>query len=93
MSVGLRMVPMPRDLRFAWEEMPQQMLDEQAQKVRSSLRAALIGWAEGAAAAATIPTTFLCSACTRGALVRGGQPAAQRDAGGAAAPSGPSWPT
>jgi hypothetical protein len=51
MSVGLRMVPMARDLRFAWEEMPQQMLDEQAQKVRSSLRAALIGWAEGAGGA------------------------------------------
>ena len=48
MSVGLRMVPMPRDLRFAWEEMPQQILDEQAQKVRESLRAALIGWAEKA---------------------------------------------
>src|ERR1019366_4527717 len=30
--IGLRMVPMERDLRFAWEEMPQQMLDEQAQK-------------------------------------------------------------
>ena len=38
-SVGLRMVPMPRDLRFAWEEMPQQMLDVQAQKVRESLHA------------------------------------------------------
>ncbi len=45
-TVGLRMVPMTRDLRFAWEEMPQQMLDEQAQKVRDSLRAALIHWAE-----------------------------------------------
>jgi hypothetical protein len=33
------------DLRFAWEEMPQQLLDEQAQKVRDSLHAALIGWA------------------------------------------------
>ncbi len=30
--IGLRMVPMERDLRFAWEEMPQQMLDEQAAK-------------------------------------------------------------
>jgi hypothetical protein len=39
---------MVRDLRFAWEEMPQQMLDEQAQKMRESLRAALIGWAEHA---------------------------------------------
>ena len=36
---------MERDLRFAWEEMPQQMLDEQAQKVRESLHAALIDWA------------------------------------------------
>ena len=39
---------MPRDLRFAWEEMPQQMLDVQAQKVRESLHAALIAWAEAA---------------------------------------------
>ncbi len=44
--VGLRMIPMMRDLRFAWEEMPQQLLDEQAQKVQDSLHAALIGWAE-----------------------------------------------
>lgn len=44
-AVGLRMVPMIRDLRFAWEETPQQLLDEQAQKVRKSLRAALIEWA------------------------------------------------
>jgi hypothetical protein len=47
-SVGLRMVPMPRDLRFAWEEMPQQILDVQAQKVRESLHASLISWAESA---------------------------------------------
>lgn len=47
-SIGLRMVPTERDLRFAWEEMPQQMLDEQQQKVRDSLRTALIGWARGA---------------------------------------------
>ena len=45
-SIGLRMIPTERDLRFAWEEMPQQLLDEQAQKVRESLRAALIGWAK-----------------------------------------------
>ena len=44
-SVGLRMVPMERDLRFAWEETATQLLDEQAQKVRESLQAALIGWA------------------------------------------------
>jgi hypothetical protein len=47
-SIGLRMVPMVRDLRFAWEEMPQQVLDEQQQKVRDSLRAALLGWAQSA---------------------------------------------
>ncbi len=45
-AVGLRMIPMVRDLRFAWEEMPQQVLDEQAQKVRESLRGALIRWAQ-----------------------------------------------
>ena len=45
-AVGLRLIPMARDLRFAWEEMPQQLLDEQAQKVRDSLQSALIGWAE-----------------------------------------------
>ena len=39
------MVPMERDLRFAWEETPQQILDEQAQKVRESLHATLIAWA------------------------------------------------
>ena len=44
-SIGLRLVPMERDLRFAWEEMPQQLLDEQAQKVRESLHATLIAWA------------------------------------------------
>jgi hypothetical protein len=44
--VGLRLIPMARDLRFAWEEMPQQLLDEQAQKVQDSLHAALINWAQ-----------------------------------------------
>ncbi|HEU5317816.1 MAG TPA: UTP--glucose-1-phosphate uridylyltransferase, partial [Chloroflexota bacterium] len=47
-AVGLRLVPMARDLRFAWEELPQQLLDERAQKVRESLHAALIGWAQSA---------------------------------------------
>jgi hypothetical protein len=47
-SVGLRLIPMERDLRFMWEELPQQILDEQAQKVRDSLRHALIGWAKQA---------------------------------------------
>jgi len=45
-SIGLRLIPMTRDLRFAWEEMPQQELDEQKEKMRDSLHAALIAWAE-----------------------------------------------
>ena len=47
-AIGLRMIPMERDLRFLWEEMPQQMLDEQQQKVRESLRQALLNWARQA---------------------------------------------
>jgi hypothetical protein len=62
-AIGLRMVPMVRDLRFAWEEMPQQTLDEQAQKVRDSGRAALISWAreqgEGADYTANVPSQCL----------------------------------
>jgi hypothetical protein len=42
--IGLRLLPTERDLRFLWEEMPQQLLDEQAQKVQESLRSALINW-------------------------------------------------
>ncbi len=45
-AVGLRLVPMTRDLRFAWEELSHQVLDEQKQKVRDSLHAALLAWAE-----------------------------------------------
>ena len=62
-SIGLRFVPMERDLRFAWEELPQQMLDEQAQKVRDSVRATLIAWArhmgEGASYTDNVPMQCL----------------------------------
>lgn len=51
-SVGLRMVPTVRDLQFAWEEMPQQVLDEQQEKMRVSVRAALTNWARSAGEAA-----------------------------------------
>jgi len=44
-SVGLRMVPTIEDLRFAWEVLPQQQLDEQSEKVRRSVRKALMDWA------------------------------------------------
>ncbi|MDH7570730.1 MAG: UTP--glucose-1-phosphate uridylyltransferase, partial [Armatimonadota bacterium] len=47
-SIGLRLVPMVRDLRFVWEEMAQQTLDEQKQKMRESLQNALIAWARNA---------------------------------------------
>ena len=47
-AVGLRLIPTERDLRFAWEETAHQLLDEQKQKVRDSLHAALIGWAHQA---------------------------------------------
>jgi galactokinase/mevalonate kinase-like predicted kinase len=45
-SIGLRLVPRCADLRFLWEELPQETLDEQKQKVRDDVRAALIGWAQ-----------------------------------------------
>jgi hypothetical protein len=51
-NIGLRLVPMVRDLRFAWEEMPQQLLDDQAQKVRESLHASLMAWAHQSGEAA-----------------------------------------
>ncbi len=45
-SIGLRLIPTVRDLRFAWQEMPQQLLDEQAQKVIESLHSSLMDWAQ-----------------------------------------------
>lgn len=47
-AIGLRMIPTERDLRFAWEEVAHQVLDEQKQKMRESLHAALIRWAKTA---------------------------------------------
>ena len=44
-SIGLRLVPTVRDLQFAWQETVQQRLDEQQEKMRESVRAALIEWA------------------------------------------------
>ena len=45
-SIGLRMVPMVKDLQCLWEE--QSRLDEQAQKVRDSVHSALESWAQSA---------------------------------------------
>jgi hypothetical protein len=44
-SIGLRLVPTARDLRFAWEELTEQKLEERKEKVRESGRKALIDWA------------------------------------------------
>jgi hypothetical protein len=44
-SVGLRLIPTERDLRYAWYELPQEKLDEQAEKMRDSVRQALMRWA------------------------------------------------
>jgi hypothetical protein len=44
-SIGQRLVPMARDLQFLWEELPQELLDEQKQKVREALRRAHLVWA------------------------------------------------
>ncbi|MBY0230971.1 MAG: UTP--glucose-1-phosphate uridylyltransferase [Gemmataceae bacterium] len=43
-AIGQRLVPMGRDLLFAWNESKEQRLDAQAQKVRDSSRAALLEW-------------------------------------------------
>jgi len=43
-AIGQRMIPMVRDLVFLWEETAQETLDEQKQKVRDAVRAALVGW-------------------------------------------------
>lgn len=51
-SVGLRMVPTVRDLNFAWDEMPQQVLDQQQEKMRQSVRGALLNWAQATGEAA-----------------------------------------
>jgi len=44
-SIGLRLVPTVRDLHFAWQETAQQKLDEQKEKLREGVRAALTAWA------------------------------------------------
>jgi UDP-N-acetylglucosamine pyrophosphorylase len=45
-SIGQRLIPMERDLRYLWEIMPQEQLDENKQKVRDAYRQALIAWAK-----------------------------------------------
>ncbi|MCX6972203.1 MAG: UTP--glucose-1-phosphate uridylyltransferase [Verrucomicrobia bacterium] len=47
-SIGLRLVPMVRDLRFSYEEIRHQILDERKQKMRESIQSALMNWAAAA---------------------------------------------
>lgn len=47
-SIGLRLIPTLADLRYLWEVLPQQQLDEQKQKVRDSGRASLQAWVRDA---------------------------------------------
>lgn len=47
-SIGLRLVPMVRDLRFSYEETTCQTLDERKQKMRESIQDALMNWARSA---------------------------------------------
>ena len=81
--------PMARDLRFAWEEMPQQVLDEQAQKVRESLRrrADRLGPARRRGQRLHRQPAAAVPAPGR-PLVRGAEPAAQRRAARGCSPSG-----
>lgn len=43
-SIGRRVYPMERDLRFYWQEQMRQRMDENVQKVQDSQRSALIAW-------------------------------------------------
>ena len=69
-SVGLRMVPTLRDLQFTWEEVAQQVLDQQKEKVRISLRSALMNWARTAGEASDY-TDNLASQCMHPHRIRG----------------------
>lgn len=44
-SIGRRVYPMERDLRFYWEEQLRQKMDENVQKVQDDVHGALIDWA------------------------------------------------
>lgn len=44
-SIAQRLIPMVRDLVFLWEELAEESLDEQKEKIRTALRASLLDWA------------------------------------------------
>ncbi|MDI6786497.1 MAG: UTP--glucose-1-phosphate uridylyltransferase [bacterium] len=45
-AIGQKLYPTERDLRFIWEELPQQVMSENVQKVIDDLHEALITWAK-----------------------------------------------
>jgi len=45
-SIGRRVYPMERDLRFYWQEQLQQKMDENVQKVQDDIHSSLIDWAK-----------------------------------------------
>jgi hypothetical protein len=45
-SIGHRVFPMERDLRFYWQEQPQQKLEDNVQKVSDDVHEALIEWSK-----------------------------------------------
>jgi len=45
-SIGRRVYPMERDLRFYWQEQLQQKMDENVQKVQDDIHGSLIDWAK-----------------------------------------------
>jgi galactokinase/mevalonate kinase-like predicted kinase len=47
-SIGQRLIPTVRDLDYLWEETPQEILDENKQKVREAGRRAIRDWARAA---------------------------------------------
>ena len=68
-AVGLRLVPMVRDLRFCLGGMPQQLLDEQAQKVRGKPAGGLDQlWNNTGVKEPITSTMCLCNACIRSAI-------------------------
>ncbi len=67
-SVGLRLIPTERDLRFAWEEMPQQMLDQQQEKVRQSAAPPSWNGRKPVVRLRITPTMFRCSACIQSVI-------------------------
>ena len=87
-AIGLRLVPMARDLRFAWEEMPQQTARRAgAEGAREPARRAdRLGAADGRGQRLHRQPAR-CSACTRSATGTRSPTCSQRRAGAAAGTS------